>query len=168
MKKGFTIIETLVAIAILVTIIVGAMGVVQSAISSYIYSKDQIIAFYLAQESFEQVRNLRDGNRLAGRDWLYGIAANSADPCYFNNACTADGVTATLTRCSSVGSCPYLRQDVATGFYGLNSLWPLTIFKREITLTPISANEVSINVTMSWNKGIVSRQFRAREHLLNW
>src|SRR3989338_9186586 len=95
-NKGFTII--------------GTSSAVQSAISSYIFSKDQIVAFYLAQEGFEQIRNLRDENRLKNRDWLYGIARDSGDPCYFGNACTVDSITAVIARCSGVGSCPPLRQ----------------------------------------------------------
>ena len=59
-NRGFTIIESLVAIAILIVAITGTMTAVQSGISSYTYSKDQIAAFFLAQEAFEQVRNMRD------------------------------------------------------------------------------------------------------------
>ena len=49
-KKGFTIIESLVAISILTLAITGATSAIQAGISSYTFSKDQIIAFYLAQE----------------------------------------------------------------------------------------------------------------------
>ena len=73
-NKGFTIIESLVAIAILATVIIGASAAVSSGLSSYIFSKDQIIAFYLAQEGFEELRNIRDENALMGANWLSGIA----------------------------------------------------------------------------------------------
>src|SRR3989344_8567617 len=87
---GFTIIESLVAIAILVLAITATASAIQTSISSYIFSKDQIIAFYLAQEGLEQVRNIRDENALVGRNWLTGLSANSSDPCYFGNACIVD------------------------------------------------------------------------------
>ncbi len=172
-KSGFTIIETLVAISILVIAIVGTSTAVQGAISSYTHSKDQIIAFYLAQEGFEQIRNLRDENRLKNRNWLTGIAENSSDACYFPDAgggpCAADAITTALTRCPGAGSCPILRQDPATGFYGYNASWNETPFRREITLTSIEAGkEIMVTVTVSWSKGIVSRQFKAKELLLNW
>jgi len=170
-NKGFTIIESLVAISILVVAIVGAMSAVQTGISSYIYSKDQIIAFYLAQEGFEQIRNMRDENRLANRNWLYGISQNSSDPCYFGSACTVDPVnTSIATRCSGVGSCQYLRQDAASGFYGYTPAWTPTQFRREIVLASgfSHPDEIMVTVTVSWVKGIVSRQFRASENLLNW
>ncbi len=166
-EKGFTIIETLVAIAILVSAVTGTMTAVQSGLSSYIFSKDQIVAFYLAQEGFEQVRNIRDENRLNGEDWLQGIAASAGDPCYFGKHCqVSPAESSALTTCS--GSCPKLRQSGSTGFYGYNSSWSETIYQRDISLTQVGADEVAVTVTMTWSKGIVTREFRARENLFNW
>lgn len=167
-NKGFTIIESLVAIAVVVAAVIGATAAVQSGISSYIYSKDQIIAFYLAQEGFEQLRNMRDENVITGDNWLSGIAELSSDPCYFGQACTVSPVeSTTATRCTAPGSCPVIRQSEG-GFYGYNSLWPVTIFRREIRLQQISATEVSVTTTVSWSKGLITREFKARENLLNW
>src|SRR3989344_2873446 len=89
-NNGFTIVESLVALAALELAVTGAASAIQIGISSYIFSKDQIIAFYLAQEGFEQVRNIRDENGLKSQNWLTGISANSSDPCYFGNACIVD------------------------------------------------------------------------------
>ena len=161
-NKGFTIIESLVAISILVLAITGASSAIQTGISSYIFSKDQIIAFYLAQEGFEQLRNIRDENSLKSQGWLTGLS-----DCF--SACTVDPVASSVpVACGTPGNCPVLRQDLVTGFFGYNLAWPATIFKREIILTSINANEVSILVTVDWSKGVISRQFRARENILNW
>src|SRR3989344_1002071 len=121
--EGFTLIESLVAISILVAVITGTTKAIQTGISSYIFSKDQIIAFYLAQEGFEQLRNIRDENSLNDRNWLSGITQNSSDPCWFGQACSVSPIeSSALTRCSGgPGSCPKLRQDSATGFFGYNS-----------------------------------------------
>ena len=167
---GFTIVETLVAIVILMLAILGTTKATQTGISSYILSKDQIIAFYLAQEGFEQIRNIRDENRLKNRqNWLTGLAANSSDPCFFGNACTVDPINSAVpTRCSAgPGTCPILRQDATTGFFGYNASWPVTIFRREIVLTQIDAKEISILVTVNWSKGAINRQFRVRENILD-
>lgn len=167
--RGFTIIESLIAISILVMAVIGASGAVQTGISSYIYSKDQIIAFHLAQEGFEQIRNIRDENGLKNIDWLTGISAVSGDPCYFGNACIADPVgTTLLTRCGLPGSCQILRQNASTGFFGYDGTWPTTIFRREIILTSINAHEVSVLVTVNWSKGTMSRQFKVRETIFDW
>ncbi|MBX4206423.1 prepilin-type N-terminal cleavage/methylation domain-containing protein [Candidatus Parcubacteria bacterium] len=167
-SKGFTIIETIVAISIVVIIIMGATKAVQRGLSLYIFSKDQITGFYLAQEGFEQIRNIRDENRINGRNWLAGIANASSDPCYFGQSCTVSPVeTQAAIRCSALGSCPALGQD-ASGFYGYNAAWAVTPFTREISLSPISADEMAVTVTVSWSKGGSARQFQARENILNW
>ncbi len=166
---GFTIVESLVAIAILVTAVIGATSAVQTGISSYTFSKDQITAFYLAQEALEQLRNIRDENHLNNRSWLAGIAQSSSDPCYFGQACTVSPVETTLTiACSGLGACPYLREATDTGFFGYNAAWPLTKFRRQIVLTSVNANEISAEVTVSWSKGLINRSFVARENILNW
>lgn len=169
-NQGFTLIETLVAVTILLLAIVGATTAIQTGITSFIYSKEQIVAFYLAQEGFEQIRNIRDENGLNHRHWLTGLSLNSSDPCYFGSACIVDPVnTNVATRCGSgPGNCPALRQNATTGFFGYDASWPATTFRREIVLTQINSNEISIVVTVNWTKGIVNRQFKARENILNW
>ncbi len=168
--RGFTIVETLVAIVIVVTVVIGTTSAIQSAISSYVFSKDQITAFFLAQEAFEQLRNMRDENHLKSRGWLSGLSEASSDPCYFGSACMVSPIeTSVATRCDAPGACKKLRQDATTGFFGYdNSAWPETIYRREIVLEPVNANEIAATVTVSWSKGLVNRQFKARENILNW
>lgn len=178
MKKGFTIIESLVAISILVLAVMGTMSAVQSGLSSYIYSKDQITAFYLAQEGFEQIKNIRDENNLEGTHWLSGIAeADDPEdgPCFFGYVCKVSPVETTLaTRCGNdPDSCPVLRQDTVNGFYGYNPAptWTDTIYRREIELKklePLNENEVTVIVTVYWSKGLTNRQFRVKENIFNW
>lgn len=176
-SKGFTLVETLVAISILVTVIVGVTAALQTAISSYIFSKNQIIAFYLAQEAFEQIRNTRDENIINGRHWLNGFSENpggpgiNPDPCYFGSYCTVNVLSTTnnyFIACPGEGSCPVVRQNSSTGTYGYTGGWPATEFTREVVLEQISADEISINVVVDWSKGGVTRQFKAKENIFNW
>lgn len=168
-QGGFTIIESLVAIAILVAAITGAMGAVQTGISSYTFSKDQIIATYLAQEGFEQLKNLRDENALNSVDWLSGITEVPTDPCYFGKACTVSPFETTeAIECIAPGDCPYIRQDPVDGIYGYGVAWGLTPFRREIVLSSINDDEISVAVTIYWSKGAANREFRVRENILNW
>src|SRR3989344_7463657 len=90
-NRGFTIVESLVAITILVLVVTGVTSAVQTSLSSYIFSKNQIIAFYLAQEGFEQIRNMRDENGIKDRssptNWLSGLnLCFDVNGCYFNPA----------------------------------------------------------------------------------
>jgi Tfp pilus assembly protein PilV len=59
-NKGFTLVETLVAIAIFTMAILSMFAVFASSISSTNYAKSKITAEYLAQEGIEYARNLRD------------------------------------------------------------------------------------------------------------
>jgi len=175
LHKGFTLIETLVAISILVLSVTGAFAAAQKGLSSATYSKNQIIAFYLADEGIEMIRNLRDQNALNGlndsSNWLTGIAQNGGDQCYFNKKCMVDAVNKILKQCTSGFSnsdCDVLQQDPVNGFYGYTSGWTDTNFTREVGITSISPNEISVLVHVTWKQGTITRQFDVRENMLNW
>lgn len=89
--RGFTLIETLVAISILVLALTGPLTIISQALRSAYYSRDQIVAFYLAQEAVEYIRNVRDENSLKTGalvdSWLNGIGL-------INQCKTAGGTTA--------------------------------------------------------------------------
>jgi Tfp pilus assembly protein PilV len=59
-NKGFTLVETLVAISIFTMSIIALMSVLASGISNTNYAKTKITASYLAQEGIEYARNKRD------------------------------------------------------------------------------------------------------------
>lgn len=163
---GFTLVETLIAISILVLGVTGAFSAANSGMTSALYSKDQITSFYLAQEGIEQIRNLRDKNGLTGNNWLNGIA-NSGSPCEFGNLCYVDALNSAvpLTRCS--GACPTLRLN-NNGFYTYDS-GTTTKFRREVLITSVNANEVIVESNVYWSKGLlIDKRFTAREHLFNW
>jgi type II secretory pathway pseudopilin PulG len=169
---GFTLVETLVAVSILVMAILGAFAAVRTGLSSVAGSKNQIVAFYLAEEAVEQIRNIRDQNGLNGLPWLTGIAANASDPCYFGKVCKVDSAFGSLlSACpGGVGSCPVLS---LTDFdiYDYDPGQPATIYRREVTLSPVSTNpgdEVSVLVTITWTRGILNETFRVRENIMNW
>jgi prepilin-type N-terminal cleavage/methylation domain-containing protein len=169
-NRGFTLVETLVAISILIVAVTGAYSAAQTGLSSATFSKDEVISFYLAQEGVEQIRNMRDENGLSSpqRNWLTNISSNSSDPCYFGKACTVDLISQTVIPCPSVNACPVVRQDPVNGYYGYDPSWNLTAFTRSIVLTSIGQDEISVLVTVTWSKGTVNRNFHAREIIMNW
>jgi prepilin-type N-terminal cleavage/methylation domain-containing protein len=176
-SKGFTLVETLVAISILLAVITGAYSAAESGIKSSIYSKNQITAFYLAQEGMEQIRNMRDQNALYNKDedpsndrhWLHGISSVASDPCYFGKTCIADSLNFILIECSGgSATCPMLKFDSASGLYGYHPPWPVSLFKRDVRVSMVSADEVSVVVTVYWSRGATNSQFQIRENILNW
>jgi prepilin-type N-terminal cleavage/methylation domain-containing protein len=84
MKRGFTIIETLVAITILMISIAGPLTIANQAITSAVTAKNQMIATGLAQEALEYINNIKDNNLVTGQtNWLHSIndfpSANGCD-----------------------------------------------------------------------------------------
>jgi prepilin-type N-terminal cleavage/methylation domain-containing protein len=185
-KRGFTIVETLVAISILSISITATFTAVQNGLRSSLVAKDQTTAFYLAQEAVEYIKNIRDENALYNinvaieesgteRDWLDGIASSVSDPCYFGKVCIIDSPAKTVTFCDSAPidtvppyKCDNLRQNEDTGLFGYNSGWDLTNFKREIQIEEIVPNEeVRVVVSVSWTGSAGPRFFQITETLLN-
>jgi len=83
LRKGFTLIESLVAVSIILVGVTTAFSVAQFGISSSSAIRNRITATYLAQEALEGVKNIKDSNlqKIAfqagqqNRDWLEGIRA---------------------------------------------------------------------------------------------
>lgn len=177
-KKGFTILEAIVAIAILSLAISGSFSAIRSGLFASSNAKEEIQAFYLVQEVVEIVRNRRDANRLdtlygGVSNWLTGITLDSPIPargqCHVGETCTFDSFNNNISACSgSWGSCPVLRQDPNTFIYGYNGAWPATKFRREMQIESISATEVSLTVRISWTHGALNREFKTKTILTDW
>ncbi len=59
-QEGFSLVETLVAITILLMVIVGPMKISSSTAKSTSFSSEQVVAFFLAQEGVELAQKARD------------------------------------------------------------------------------------------------------------
>jgi prepilin-type N-terminal cleavage/methylation domain-containing protein len=67
--KGFTLIETMVAITILTVAVAGTFSVANSSINASSIARDQLTASYFAQEGIEMVRQARDNTYLATKSF---------------------------------------------------------------------------------------------------
>src|SRR6202042_2338797 len=65
LDTGFTLIETMVAIALLMLALIAPMSLAAQSLTAAYFARDQITAFYLAQEGIEIVRSVRDANIIA-------------------------------------------------------------------------------------------------------
>lgn len=82
-RNGFTLLEVIFAIFILSISAFGGFALVQNTVVSASLNKQKLTAYYLAQESLEVVRNIRDGNWLEKREssgvsWTDGILTGEA------------------------------------------------------------------------------------------
>jgi Tfp pilus assembly protein PilV len=84
-RDGFTLIETLFAILIFSAALVSLLVIAGKGISATGQVKNETIAFYLAQEGLEVVRNIRDSNFVSGNTWDGGFSGTP--DCSTPNGC---------------------------------------------------------------------------------
>ncbi len=157
--RGFTLIETLVAIAVMTVALLAPFAAIERVVAASRIAKDNLIASTLAQEAIEYVRFIRYNNYLAYRDDVNGYQShildglNSAPNCTNGNRCTVDttvALSAAVASCQN-NSCGPLYLD-ANGFYTQNaSGGSKTLFTRSLTLTQdsVHGNETA-TVTITW------------------
>jgi len=166
MERGYTLLETLVAIVILTLAIVAPMSIASKVLLSASIAREQVTAFYLAQEAIESVRLIRDQNGLSGTNWYDGLPPLSTP---FSIDATSFDAAARPVVTNCTGVCPPIKYDDITHLYQYGSGVDQS-FVRTITLesVPNTSDEVTITVTVSWNVGQFNRSFVARENILNW
>ena len=154
LKKGFTLLEVIVAIFLITVGIGGAYALISQTISSTTISSQKLIASYLVQEGIEIVRNIRDTNRLEGASWDDGLSSGDWE---------ADYKTQNLIQ-PYVGN--FLNID-SDGFYSYSSGSP-TIFKRKINISPEDSYILKVIVQVEWSERERTHQIKAQENLYNW
>lgn len=164
-QRGFTLIETFVAITVLITAIAGPLTLASKGLQSAILGRDQLIASFLAQEGLEFVRERRDNNALASprpADWLEGLSA-----CISPSTCTVNASTDAIAACS--GGCSALNYSASTGFYNYDISNPTSPFTRTVTIV-VNANgrEAKVRSTVNWRTSIFLRQLTLEQNLTNW
>jgi len=140
-KKGFTLVETMVAITILTLAISGAFMTANSAIVAAEVARDQLTASYMAQEGIEYVRLMRDNDYLAA---------------YKSNTATA----------SSVGWNNFLSSLPITDSSPFTS-FTRTIQATPATATLPNTDE-KIILTVSWNFHNATYSVTITDHLTPW
>ncbi len=194
-NKGFTIVETLVAISILAIALTGPLAIISQSLKSSYFARDQVTAHYLAQEAVEYVKNRRDMNglqQLSSADWLSGISTSDAQAdgaqTLLNELNSNANIKAHLIRtntgyvlkkCQSVGDmvCPPLQFDAENRVYGygesVQSVPTDSIFTREITLSKVPGDtdakrEILVSVKVSWHTAAITNSVTIDERLYNW
>ncbi len=177
-NKGFTLVEMLVAVSILSLSILAAFTSISNNIKTARFSEDKVVAYYLASEAIEYIRNVRDENAIrniqqlpfgASTNWLRDISSSISDPCY-NRNCIVDTIANSITPCSSDhNSCPFLKKHPTSKIYGYNNVWTQSIFKRSVSVSVISATEAVVTATVTWTASNGdSKTYTLSEIIRNW
>lgn len=185
--KGFTLVETLVAVTILTLAVAGPLFTANRAIVAAQNARDQLIASYLAQEGIEYMRAIRDDEYLAAYEDGGANVSTSAWTNFHTSTsqCNATSVSAKactlnpwpvaspqLNSCdtATVGSCAPLNKT-SSGIvrYTQSSAGTVvTRFTRTIQVIDVSPNDARIVSTVSWNFHSVPYSVSISDHLTPW
>lgn len=177
-QNGFTLIETLVAISLLTIAIVAPMSLTTKSLASAYYARDQITAYYLAQEAIEALRSIRDAQILqivqsgSGASFdIFGPIPKESAP-FTIDARMAEPAEAIIP-CSG-GPCPLLQTDGTLYGYGFCSGADTscnTYFTRTVraSFKGSGQDQMRVTVEVKWRTGgIQERTFSISEDLYRW
>ena len=190
--QGFSLVEVLVAISILLLVIVGPMTIISRSNNSTAFATEQIVAFFLAQEGLELVQKQRDDfllehfddptgnpNPWSGFITYFNLCNVSSHP----NGCALQietGVspnTEVVRHCDTLTNCRLQLNDAGTNperrrfHYDVGD--PNSLFTRAVKMEVLSTNgglqEVLLTSTVTWRTGTLIRtqQVVASTYLFN-
>lgn len=174
-QKGFTLLETLVALLILVAAMLGPITLGTRSVAAISGSRNQIMAVFLAQDAIEYIRAKKVSNSLQNQSWLtdLGGAAGSL-LCFNSRGCfvdTANNVVILAGVCNGAVPPPscYLKRNTATGAYTHHAADPSTPFIRRVYMVrrcpgpssscpPREQREANVRVEVEWQERLLTRK----------
>ncbi|MES2225088.1 MAG: prepilin-type N-terminal cleavage/methylation domain-containing protein [Patescibacteria group bacterium] len=179
-QQGFTLIETLIAIFILTLSIGGLLTLAAGGYYSVRYSRNQITANNLLQESLEYVRNSRDTAFQTNAGWNAWIGQFESNGCMTTSGCMVDPYTTNIEhvlRCN--GACDALLFFPDAGFYGYGTgAYPSafrsstaavkTNYIRTVTMKKTSTDQAVFTVKVQWLNGSNIKSATQSELITSW
>jgi len=164
---GFTLVETLVAVSILLVVIIGPMTIAMKGMQNGYFANEQTTAVFLAQEALESVKKVRDDYALQvldlgtgdTSDWYSSELDSACRSDFSQNGCGYNPVTTLdpYIACGTSG-CVVTQNMSSTEYrysHDTGSGWEPTIYTRKLVVTeqvPDVAWEVVS--TVNWNARI--------------
>lgn len=181
-KTGFTLLETLVAIAVFMTAILGPTALAVYSMRSLSHGRDQVTAYYLAEDALEYIKNKKDSNKIDGNEWTDGLSECVQEG--LKKRCYIDTINETETKCDPLivwpnsGTCSVkLNYHSDTGFYDYLFTDPFeeTIFTRTIKILEIANHsggseddEAKITVEVFWQEKSVTKSFTLESYIFDY
>lgn len=182
-QSGFSLVETLVALSILLIAVVAPISLIGDSLHKIYYAKDQMIAINLAQEGIEIMRSARDTNKLrntvsppVGWDNLITPGTYIVDV----GNIASNLISGYIQLCASCDTGLPVYFDVSRGQYRQSvvagTITTLTTvpnyttqFSRVIKIEEVSAGkENKITSTVTWKTGGQTGNITVLENIFNW
>lgn len=184
-QRGFTLVETLVAIFILVLTTGALLTLTAGGFYSVRYARNQIVANALMQESLEYIRNSRDSAMLSETTWdewrgtMVSAGCFSADACYADPYTTGTKIAVCPVTSTGVSSCPAITYFPDKYFYGYEgNPYPFTSlvqryqtsFVRSINMAygATGTDQIVVTVTVKWLNGVNTKTVSQSTLLTQW
>lgn len=154
LNSAQSLIETIVAIGIVVTAIVAILSLGLTHLTLGGASSERVIAINLSREGIEVIHAIRDSNWLdPDQSWPYGLTPNDDYILNYNatslTAATFDGAE-TIENCTNC----YLCQDLTYDYYTHTDCVVEEVFRRMITIS--AGDDLGGNCSADCEKKIVS------------
>ena len=163
--------------------IAGPLSIAGKGLTAALYSRDQMIATYLAQESMEIIKNAKDNNVANSvSPWLkltgFVLPADLSD-CRLgsNQACDAGAVDGNMFNACSSSACPIYFNPATGGYSDTTGVgFQTTLFSRYFYLSQPSqpaiacndaASECEVTVIVTWNEGTIQNQISITSEMAN-
>lgn len=171
-NKGFTLVEMIVAVGILVGATVGPIFLAAQGIGVANEAKNRILAVYLADEGLEVIKNKRDSNLISNQNWLTDLLICQDQPCrvdaWSNSVavCNPDASSCSLNVMAGEG---VGGSDVLEKRYGHGSGAPASpAMSRWVEYTLVSQDEIRVKSTVVWREKLKEKKIELVSYLYRW
>ncbi len=167
-RRGFSLVEVLVALAVAMIGIVAAFDLVNRSLSQSNSAAMRLTAAYLAKEGVEITRNIRDNNFVdVTLDPLLWKTAGGLDQCNDGHkGCRADYDDYVLRKNVNMGADPMIKKSPA-GFFNHDVGAP-TIYKRKILIDDSNPDFLEVEVVVWWEDRGAPAEISVSSKLYNW
>lgn len=162
--QGFTLLETLVAVTILIIGVLGPLSLASRGIADGLFAQNQLTASFLAEEALETLKSRRDGNVLSGNDPFLNLTGFGGGEIELNGltgevktGCEADG--------GHTNSCILVYNESLLAYLPATTAGQTGNFEREITIAgedlddDNDIDQLKNTVTIYWKNKNVDREF---------
>jgi Tfp pilus assembly protein PilV len=162
--KGYSLVEVLVAISILMLSIVGPITIAAKSLQSAQYARQQNTAFFLAQEGITAANALRNDNALQSfldstADAWEWVSQPELAPCFETAGCNIDFRDDTLfdnvVSCSTASNCTLQFSTTTNRAAFQHQSGDPSPYTRVITFEFANPEEVIVRSTVSWTSIIL-------------